>query len=158
MSSIWRAPTNGCSAIRRGCGSGSAWLVITVALLAVFFTAGPEAFTTDENKGARLLSANIILPGYLLNFGIMVWSRRGRRRGDLDERDKAVERLASETSLIIMLILFFLSTLYLYEHYRELGAVPVGWLYLLAYGSVAVVSLLHPVVSLIVDYSGSADG
>ena len=60
--------------------------------------------------------------------------------------------------MIVMLILFFGATLALFEHYRELGAAPVGWLYLLAYGSVAVVSLLHPVVSLIVDYSGAADG
>jgi hypothetical protein len=138
--------------------SGCAWLVITVALLVLFFTVGPEAFTTEENSGARLVSGSIILPGYLLNFGIILWARRGRKRGDLDERDKAVERLASGAVAIIMVLLFFGTTLGLYEHYRELGSVPVGWMYLLAYGAVAVVSLAHPLVTLIVDYSGAADG
>ena len=42
--------------------SGGAWLVITVALFITFFNAGPEGFTSDENRGARIATAAIILP------------------------------------------------------------------------------------------------
>ena len=138
--------------------SGSAWLVITVAFLAVFFHVGPEAFTFEEHKGARLLTAAIILPGYLLNFALMARSRRGRRRGELDERDNSVERKASMITLTIMIVAFYLATIGLYEQHREAGAVPVGWMYFLAYGSVALVSLVHPVAALVVDVTGSIDG
>jgi hypothetical protein len=137
--------------------SAGAWLIITVALVAIFFLHGPDTFSAPENRGPRALIAGIILPGYALNFAILFRTRRGRQRGDLDERDRAVERTASQTTLITMLLVFFLASIGLYEHFRTAGAVPVGWLYLMAYGSVALVSLLHPTVSLIIDYNGRTD-
>lgn len=138
--------------------SGGAWLIITVALFAIFFQIGPEAFATERGKGARDVIAMVILPGYLLNFAIIVWAGRGRKRGDIDERDKVVERKASMVALTVMLLVFFLTSVGLYEHFRESGAVPVGWLYLMAYGSIALVSLVHPVVTLFIDFTGRIDG
>lgn len=137
--------------------SAGAWLIITIALFAVFFLNGPDAFSAPENHGPRAVIAGIILPGYALNVAILFRTRRGRQRGDLDERDQAVERTASQTTLIMMLLMFFLASVGLYEHFRTAGAVPAGWLYLMAYGSIALVSLLHPTVSLIIDHLGRTD-
>ena len=55
-------------------------------------------------------------------------------------------------------ILVFVTSIILYEAYRDIGAVPTGWLYLLAYGTMALVSLVHAIATLVVDRSGAADG
>lgn len=138
--------------------SGSVWLIITVALAVTFFSVGAEEFTSPANQKTRALTAAIILPGFATTFFLLWWSRRGRRAGDLDERDKAIERRASETTLIIVLMWVYLGSIGLYEANLDSGTVPAGWLYLMAYGTVALVSLVHPVVSLIMDYSGKIDG
>ena len=138
--------------------SGSVWLVITVALAVSFFSVGAEEFTSPAGQKTRALTATIILPGYAINFFILCCSRRGRRAGDLDERDKAIERRASEATLIVMLLWVYIGSIGLYEAGLDSGTVPAGWLFLMAYGTVALVSLVHPVVSLIMDCSGKIDG
>ncbi|RKZ15414.1 hypothetical protein DRQ50_07515 [bacterium] len=138
--------------------SGSVWLVITVIFAVNFFSIGAEDFASPAGTRARGLAGAIILPGYIINFFILWWSRRGRRAGDLDERDKAIELRASEQTMIVILMVVFLFGIGLYETHLESGTVPVGWLYLLSYGMVALVSLVHPVLSLINDFAGHADG
>ena len=78
--------------------------------------------------------------------------------GELDERDEAVARRASEATMIVVAILVYLASIILYETHLESGMVPTGWLYLLAYGTVAMVSLVHAVATLVVDGSGAVDG
>lgn len=138
--------------------SGAVWLVISVAFVIVFSTVGVEDFSSPAGQKARGLTGAIILPGYAINFFIMWWSRRGRRAGDLDERDKAIERRASEATLIVILLTVFLGSIGLYEAHADSGTVPAGWLYIMAYGIVALVSLVHPVVTLILDFGGKVDG
>jgi len=138
--------------------SGSAWFVICVVFVLVFLRIGVEAFASAEGERSRSLLATIIVPGYLVNFGIIWWARRGRRAGKIDERDKAVERRATEISAIILLLVVFLASIALYDANVDSGTVPVGWLFIMAYGSIALISLVHPVMTLILDLSGRIDG
>ena len=98
------------------------------------------------------------LPGYLIGFALIWWTRKGQRAGEIDERDKKVERRATEIAAIIVLLTIFLVSIGLYDAYIDSGSVPVGWLYIMAYGTIVWVSLLHPVLRLIIDFSGAADG
>lgn len=138
--------------------SGSAWLVICVVFTVVFLRIGVEAFASTEGERSRSLLAGVIVPGYLVNFAIMWWARRGRRAGEIDERDKAIERRATEISAVILLLVIFLVNIALYDANVDSGTVPVGWLFIMAYGSIALVSLVHPVLTLILDFSGRIDG
>jgi hypothetical protein len=138
--------------------SGLAWLVITVVFAIVFFSVGVEAFAAPSGHKIRGFLAAVILPGYIINFAIIAWSRRGRRAGNIDERDKAIERLATEITFIIMLLTVYLFSIWLYDANAETGTVPAGWFFVLAYGTIALVSLLHPVLTLILDFSGKSDG
>jgi len=138
--------------------SGSLWLAITVAFFVLFFRVGPEAFTSAEHAGVRHLTVAIIMLGYLVSFVLMARARRGQQRGELDERDKAVELKAAMVTLTVMVVGFYLATIGLYSLHSETGAVPAGWLYFLAYTSVTLVSLVYPVATLIIDYSGAVDG
>jgi uncharacterized iron-regulated membrane protein len=134
------------------------WTLILGGLVASVLGPGVSRFTAPDQWIWRLLAAAIILPGFLLNAWLGWRSKRGRRVGKLDERDDAIALRASEATLIVVAVLIYVTSITLYETYHDSGAVPTGWLYLLAYGTVAVVSLVHAVATLVVDLRGEADG
>ena len=134
------------------------WSLVLGGLIASVLVPGASRFTDPDQSIWRFLTAVIILPGFLLNVWLIWRSKRGRQLGELDERDEAIARRASEATLIVVGMLVFVTSIILYEAYRDIGTVPTGWLYLLAYGTMALVSLVHAVATLVVDRSGTADG
>jgi fatty acid desaturase len=138
--------------------SSVAWLVIGIASTLLIVDSGLDALASPSGDRTRSVLAAIILPGYLIGFALIWWTRNGQRAGEIDERDKKVESRATEIASIIVLLTFFLASIGLYNAYIDLGSVPVGWLYILAYGTIVWVSLLHPVLRLMIDVSGSIDG
>jgi hypothetical protein len=138
--------------------SGTAWLIISVAFVFILLSLGVDAFAAPTGEKTRNMIASIIVPGYLINFAIIWWSRRGRRAGEIDERDKAIEHRATEITALVMLLVVFLCSIALYDANVDSGTVPVGWFFIMAYGCVALVSLLHPVMTLILDLSGKPNG
>jgi hypothetical protein len=138
--------------------SGAAWLVISVAFAVVLIDVGVGGIAGPSGHTARSILAAVIIPGYAINFAIMWRSRRGRRAGEIDERDKAIEYRATEITAVVLIVTVYLVCIGLYEAHAGEGSVPTGWLFLLAYGCVVLVSLLHPVVTLILDYTGRFHG
>jgi len=134
------------------------WGLIFIGLLLIVLLPGVEAFADPDRSLWRLLTAGIILPGFVLNAWLGWRSQKGRKSGELDERDDAVSLRASQATLIVVAPIVFLSTILLYEVYSGSGLVPRGWLYLLAYGTVTLVSLVHSVASLVLDKQGIANG
>jgi len=134
------------------------WVLILGGLIASVLVPGVSRFTDPDQSIWRFLTAVIILPGFMLNAWLLWRSKRGRRLGKLDERDEAIARQASEVALMVVAILIFVTSIILYEAYRDIGTVPTGWLYLLAYGTMALVSLVHAVATLVVDRRGAGDG
>lgn len=134
------------------------WALILGGLIASVLGPGADQFSAPDQSIWRLLAAAIILPGFLLNAWLGWRSNRGKQLGVVDERDEAVARRASEATLIVVAILIYVAAIILYETHLDTGTVPTGWLYLLAYGTVALVSLVHAVARLLVDWCGAADG
>ncbi|MBE0644270.1 MAG: hypothetical protein IH600_09335 [Bacteroidetes bacterium] len=134
------------------------WGLIFIGLLSVVLIPGAEYFADPDRSLWRLLTAAIILPGFVLN-GWLGWrSKRLKVDGQLDERDDAIARTASQATLIVVTLAVYLMALSLYEVYSSTGMVPRGWLYLLAYGTVSLVCLVHAAASLVVDLRGTANG
>lgn len=138
--------------------SSVAWLLIGIASTLLIIGNGVEGLSSPSGDCTRSILATIILPGYLIGFALIWWTRKGQRAGEIDERDKKVESRATEIAIVIVLLSFFLLSIGLYEAYLDRGAVPVGWLYIMAYGTIVWVSFLHPVLRLIIDFFGSIDG
>ena len=134
------------------------WTLILGGLIVVVLGPGASQFTSPDQSIWRFLAAAIILPGFLLNAWLGWKSKRGKKSRELDERDEAIARRASEATLIVVGILVFATCIILYETHLDSGTVPTGWLYLLAYGTVALVSLVHAGARFVVDWSGAADG
>ena len=134
------------------------WTVILGGLIAVVLGPGVEQFTDPERSLWRALTAAIILPGFLFNIWLGWRSKQGKKAGQLDERDDAVARRASEATLIVVTAVIYLTSIILYETHLDSGTVPTGWLYLIAYGTMALVSLVHAAATLVVDANGVTDG
>ena len=134
------------------------WTLILGGLIASVLGPGIDRFAAPEQRAWRLLTAAIILPGFLLNAWLGWRQRRGHRLLELDERDDAIARRAAVATLFVVAVVVYFAALLLYETYHDSGAVPAGWLYLLAYGTVAMVSLVHAVATLILDLRGITDG
>jgi len=134
------------------------WSLILIGLVAVLAVAGPERFSAPEYATYRLVVAAILLPGYLISMWILWRQRRGRDSGELDERDERVARRASEFTMIAVALVVYASCIALWETYKYSPVVPAGWFYVLAYLTVAVLSLVHAAARLICDASGAVDG
>ncbi len=138
--------------------SGIIWLLITIVFTVVVARLGIEAFASEAGERSRDVIASIIVPGYLINFFLIWRTFRGRKSGEIDERDKAIEHRATELTAVLLLLGIFLFCIGLYDANVDKGTVPAGWLFVLAYGTIAVVSALHPIMTLVLDFSGRVNG
>ena len=134
------------------------WSTVLAGLVAMFLHVGPEQFSDPSFGRYRLAAAAIILPGFVAHFWLLWRSRRGRREGELDERDALAARQASEVTLVVVSVVIFAASIVLWEAYRDAGAAPAGWFHLAAYGTVALVSLVHAGARLFFDRAGPSDG
>lgn len=138
--------------------SGIAWLVVAVSFVVIIADSGMAALSSADGKTTRSILSAVILPAYVINFGILWRTRRGRQEGDIDERDEAIERRATEFTAIVVFLAVFLYGIALFDANVETGSVPAGWLYILAYGTMVLISVLHPLARLFVDLTGRVDG
>lgn len=126
------------------------WAAAGVGFALVFFAwGGPAAFGDDR---VRVLAGAIPIAfgygGYLL---AMVVTRARGGEVATDERDAQVVARASRGTLVVVLMAVFGLSVGLWEAYREAGAVPVGWMWFLAYGTVIMTFVVHSVATLLVD-------
>ena len=117
----------------------SIWGPVAVIFSMLFFVYGHPA-TYADNQSQRYLVSGILAAGYV-GYGVMMYLTRKRRDDDhlvSDERDEVIATRASMAGLIIVAIYVFLLALGLWEHYQEHGAVPVGWMWFMAYSTVCL--------------------
>lgn len=65
---------------------------------------------------------------------------------------------ASRATLVVVLVGVFGLSVGLWEAYRSEGAVPVGWLWFLAYGTVIATFVVHSVATLLADARSGGHG
>jgi len=126
------------------------WGLAAVGFAAVFFVwGGPATFGDDRMRVvAGALPIVFGYGGYLL----AVWLTRVRGSAvATDERDAQVVARASRGTLVVVLMAVFAMSVGLWEAYREPGAVPVGWMWFLAYGTVIATFVVHSAATLVVD-------
>lgn len=135
---------------RRAWWAAGVWGVAGAVFTVAFFAwGGPAEYAGDRVRivvGAVAIAAGY--GGYLL----AMWGTR--RRGGVvaaDERDAEVAARASRGTLVVVLGAVFALSVGLWEGYRAEGAVPVGWLWFLAYGTVILTFVVHALATLVMD-------
>lgn len=114
-----------------------------------FIRGGPAAYADDR---VRIVVGAAAIAGAYGAYLLALWATRARGEAvAADERDVQVVARASRATLIIVLAGVFALSVGLWEAYRSEGAVPVGWLWFLAYGTVIATFVVHSLATLIVD-------
>ena len=130
-----------------------AFLIWTVAgtgfILTFFMGGGADQFDTDSAR--HLVGAGALAFGFFGWWAALWFTRKGDQGLVADERDVRVVLQAGQATLIIVMVGIFAFTMGLWIAYEGVGAVPVGWMWFLAYGSVILTSLAFAVSTLVLD-------
>ncbi len=138
------------------------WGVVMIALLLIFFSGGgPAQFLEGDAKVT--LTRVFFTAGFISHF-LMLFLTRARAGRTLvvkDERDDRIARQANAAGFFLLLIYVFLLCMFLYWYYkvfREVAAMPVGWIWFLACSSFFVGYIVQSVATLVLYGSMSGDG
>ena len=135
------------------------WTVVAAGFLTTFFSfGGVETFGDDSS---RVLAGAIFLACGVFGTPIMLYLTRARAGAEhivTDERDDKLARKANLIGLTAVALYVFLVCIGLWEAYREPGAVPVGWMWFLAYSTMIFVHLSTALTQLILDFGHLGDG
>jgi hypothetical protein len=126
-------------------------LLLALAAAALVVVSGAEA--TFESDALRLTFTTLLLGvlGILAAASIWLKGQVVRPDGALDERDKAILGRAPAMQAAAMMVTLAIWIIGLAEHFHDVGAVPVFYLYLV-FWSCAVVNLLGLPVGVLVEY------
>jgi len=137
---------------KRAAWSLAIWGPVTLLSLFVFFAGGgPAAYAADGTRHWML--AALFALGYG-GFGAMLFLTRVRGGGGAaiaDERDDAIARRANGVALIAVLVFVYSASTTLWLCYEDQGALPVGWMWFLAYATVFLGFLSHAIATLFID-------
>jgi hypothetical protein len=126
------------------------WILVGAGFAAVFFGwGGPSAFSMDRTRVVG--GAVAIGLGYAAYATVLLATRASRGEVAADERDSAVGYRATIVTIVVVLVSVYGLSIGLWEAYRSAGAVPVGWLWFLAYGAVIVTFVVHAAATLVLD-------
>ena len=97
-------------------------------LIVDFIVVGVNNYT---NRNNFLLTAVVILT-VMISFFVMLYVTN-QKKHVVDERDKDIQTKATSVSLLVTTMFVFLFSIGLFLGYEGVAAVPVGWMWLLAY-------------------------
>ncbi len=134
------------------------WGAVMTAFSIMFFSGdGPERYHVE--KWRRVAGAAVIAFGFL-TYWFMLFLTRVRPGASVvatDERDLETRRRASATGFLVTLIYVFALAIFLWERYQVSGAVPVGWMWFLAYSTSFAAFISSSLVALILDSKAPRD-
>lgn len=135
------------------------WGTVMTAFSIIFFSGGgPEKYAAERWR--HVAGAGMIAFGYLA-FGLMLWLTRLRaidRSLGRDERDATIQKQASSTGFLIVLIYVFALAIYLWDRYQTQGFVPVGWMWFLAYSTSFAAFISTSLIALFLESRISSHG
>ncbi|MGD8320457.1 MAG: hypothetical protein PVJ02_08385 [Gemmatimonadota bacterium] len=118
--------------------------------LTFFLDGGPGGF---PEASSRHLAGAVALAFGFGGHWLSLWLTRQRKGGPTvaDERDFQIVARANQAALVIVLVATFACTITLWTVYEPAGAVPVGWMWFLAYGTVILASIASAAAILVLD-------
>jgi hypothetical protein len=105
-----------------------------------------------ENDSFRLTVTGIFIAGLVL-YSIVLLSgvAAGKRNGTMDERDRRILSHAPNAQSAAAILTLAAWMMSLSEHFREQGAVPVVFLYLI-FGSVILMNIISQAIGILLGY------
>jgi hypothetical protein len=128
------------------------WTVVSIGFGAtVLVDGGPATYADDPPR--RLVGAIFLAAGIFGNplMRFLTRSKPGAARVFQDERDEKLGAKATSFGLVVVAMGVFLANIALWDGYEEAGSVPVGWMWILAYGTLILTHLVPALAFLALD-------
>ena len=135
---------------RRAWLAVAVWAVAGVGFFLAFFSGGGAGDFADDSY-RHLATAGAVAFGFVGWWAALWLTRRPGGRVAMDERDLQVAARAGQATLVVVLVAIYAFTVGLWTLFEGAGAVPVGWMWFLAYASVILASLTNAMAVLVLD-------
>lgn len=139
---------------KRALANAVLWGVATIGFLVYALAGdGPAGLLhgTERRIAAAVFLAGGILASLVARF--MTRVKKDTSATMIDERDRTIARKAAEGAFAVTAIFVFILCIALDDHYQEIGSVPVGWVWFVAYASWLLAYLSQALLSLVL-YAG----
>ncbi len=105
--------------------------VLFVFLCFYFGVIGPTHFLDSK---LHMLITSSVIGLFMLSFAIMLLMTN-KRENVVDERDLLIQRKSTSVGLMVTAIYVFLLCIVVFVQNRNIGTVPVSWMWFLAYST-----------------------
>lgn len=125
-----------------------AWSIAAIGIVIIF--ALPRTITDwGDNRLKTLLLALLIAAGLGVDLFLRIYERSKKHGFMRDERDHYMQRKAVSAGFLITILYIFILSISLYMKYNSLETMPVGWVWFIAYSTIAAANLSTGICSLI---------
>lgn len=124
------------------------WSLVAVVLVVVLALPGTIDHWGDNTLKTILLGVLVFL-GYGSDAVFQILSRSKRWGYQKDERDQHINTKAVNTGMIALILYVYVFSITLYIVYENLGVIPVGWMWILAYSAIVEANLSIRLASLL---------
>ena len=125
------------------------WGTVALVFCGVFFLwGGPEGFAGDSLR--ILIAASGVGFGFLGYVMMLILTGKKSSSEAIlqDERDREIARRANGAALVSVMAFVFILCMILFTRFQDLGILPVGWLWFLAYSTACLGYLVHAATTL----------
>lgn len=125
-----------------------AWSIAAIGMGIIFCLPRTIADWGDDRIKTILL-ALLFIAGLIIDLFLRIYERSKKHGFIRDERDHYMQRKAGSAGFIITVLYIFILSISLYIKYENIGIMPIGWVWFIAYSTIAAANLSTGICSLI---------
>lgn len=124
------------------------WSIAAIGMVIIFTL--PRTITDwGDNRLATVLLAVLIAAGLGVDLFLRIYQRSKKHGFMRDERDHYMQGKAVSAGFLITILYIFILSISLYIKYENLGTMPVGWVWFIAYSTIIAANLSIGMCSLL---------
>lgn len=124
------------------------WTLVAIGLIIIFSLPNTIA-NWGDNRTKTILLAVLFLLGFGVDFVLRMIERSRQGEYKKDERDSKVKYDAVVKSFVVLILYIYILSIVLYSKYENAGAMPVGWVWFIAYSVVTAANLFVGIFTII---------
>lgn len=124
------------------------WSIAAIGMVIIFTL--PRTITDwGDNRIKTVLLALLFAAGLGVDLYLRIYERSKKHGFTRDERDHYMQRKAVSAGFLITILYIFILSISLYIKYESLGTMPVGWVWFIAYSTIAAANLSTGICNLL---------
>lgn len=123
------------------------WTLVAIGMIVIFLI--PDTINNwGDNRTKTLLLALLFVFGFGVDSILRIVEKTKKWDIRRDERDESIQHQSLRLSFVLLIIYIFIISIALYIKYEIVGAMPVGWVWFIAYSTIVFANLSAGYTSL----------